>query len=48
MAVPKAHWRNGQQYWQQAFRPLLPDVFYNPRVQQFDGFKNITERTACV
>ena len=37
----------GSEYWQQAFRPLLPDVLqlnYN----DFDDLENITERTACV
>jgi len=37
----------GSEYWQQAFRPLLPDVLqldYN----SFEGLENITERTACV
>jgi acetylornithine/N-succinyldiaminopimelate aminotransferase len=37
----------GSEYWQQAFRPLLPDVLqldYNSFVE----LENITERTACV
>ena len=37
----------GSEYWQQAFRPLLPDVMqlnYN----SFEELENITERTACV
>jgi acetylornithine/succinyldiaminopimelate/putrescine aminotransferase len=37
----------GSEYWQQAFRPLLPDVLqlhYN----LFKDLENITERTACV
>lgn len=37
----------GSEYWQQAFRPLLPDVLqlnYN----SFNDLENITERTACV
>src|SRR5205085_11940575 len=37
----------GSEYWQQAFRPLLPDTMqlnYN----SFDDLENITERTACV
>lgn len=37
----------GSEYWQQAFRPLLPDVLqlnYN----SFEDLDNITERTACV
>lgn len=37
----------GSEYWQQAFRPLLPDTLrlnYN----SFEDLENITERTACV
>ncbi len=37
----------GSEYWQQAFRPLLPDVLqlhYN----NFDDLAEITDRTACV
>ncbi len=37
----------GSEYWQQAFRPLLPDVLqlnYN----SFEDLENITKRTACV
>ena len=37
----------GSEYWQQPFRPLLPDVLqlnYN----SFEDLENITERTACV
>ena len=37
----------GSEYWQQAFRPLLPDVLqlnYN----SFEDLENITARTACV
>lgn len=37
----------GSEYWQQAFRPLLPDILqmdYN----DFDQLQQITERTACV
>ena len=37
----------GSEYWQQAFRPLLPDILqlnYN----SFEDIENITERTACV
>jgi acetylornithine/succinyldiaminopimelate/putrescine aminotransferase len=37
----------GSEYWQQAFRPLLPDVLqlnYN----NFDDLEQITDRTACV
>lgn len=37
----------GSEYWQQAFRPLLPDILqlnYN----SFSDLENITEKTACV
>ena len=37
----------GSEYWQQAFRPLLPGIIqlnYN----SFDDLENITEQTACV
>ena len=37
----------GSEYWQQAFRPLLPDILqlsYN----NFEDLNFITERTACV
>ena len=37
----------GSEYWQQAFRPLLPGILqlnYN----NFDELENITEQTACV
>jgi acetylornithine/succinyldiaminopimelate/putrescine aminotransferase len=37
----------GSEYWQQAFRPLLPDILqlnYN----SFEELENITERTACI
>ncbi len=37
----------GSEYWQQAFRPLLPDVL-QLRYNNFDDLQNITERTACV
>ena len=37
----------GSEYWQQAFRPLLPDIL-QLRYNNFDDLKNITERTACV
>jgi acetylornithine/N-succinyldiaminopimelate aminotransferase len=37
----------GSEYWQQAFRPLLPDIL-QLRYNNFEGLKNITERTACV
>ncbi len=37
----------GSEYWQEAFRPLLPDILqldYN----DFEALDNITDRTACV
>jgi acetylornithine/N-succinyldiaminopimelate aminotransferase len=37
----------GSEYWQQAFRPLLPDIL-QMQYNSFDDFENITERTACV
>ena len=37
----------GSEYWQQAFRPLLPDVL-QMNYNSFDDLENITERTACV
>jgi acetylornithine/N-succinyldiaminopimelate aminotransferase len=37
----------GSEYWQQAFRPLLPDVL-QLRYNNFEDLENITERTACV
>ena len=37
----------GSEYWQQAFRPLLPDVL-QLRYNNFEDLKNITHRTACV
>jgi acetylornithine/N-succinyldiaminopimelate aminotransferase len=37
----------GSEYWQQAYRPLLPDVL-QLRYNNFSDLKNITERTACV
>ena len=37
----------GSEYWQQAFRPLLPDVL-QLRYNNFDDLQNISERTACV
>lgn len=37
----------GSEYWQQAFRPLLPDVL-QMRYNNFEDLKNITEKTACV
>ena len=42
----------GDEYWRNAFRPLLPDVLhleYNPiTIGSFDPLQEITERTACV
>lgn len=37
----------GSEYWQQAFRPLLPDVL-QLRYNNFEDLQHITERTACV
>jgi acetylornithine/succinyldiaminopimelate/putrescine aminotransferase len=37
----------GSEYWQQAFRPLLPDVL-QLRYNNFDDLDNITNKTACV
>jgi acetylornithine/succinyldiaminopimelate/putrescine aminotransferase len=37
----------GSEYWQQAYRPLLPDVL-QMRYNNFEDLDNITERTACV
>ncbi len=37
----------GSEYWQQAYRPLLPDVL-QLRYNNFDDLRQITERTACV
>jgi acetylornithine/succinyldiaminopimelate/putrescine aminotransferase len=37
----------GSEYWQQAFRPLLPDIL-QLRYNSFEDLTNITERTACV
>ena len=37
----------GSEYWQQAFRPLLPDVM-QLRYNNFEDLFQITERTACV
>lgn len=37
----------GSEYWQQAFRPLLPDVL-QMRYNNEADLENITERTACV
>jgi len=37
----------GSEYWQQAFRPLLPDVL-QMNYNAFEDLENITQRTACV
>ncbi len=37
----------GDEYWRNAFRPLLPDVL-QLRYNSFDDLSQITERTACV
>jgi len=37
----------GSEYWQQAFRPLLPDVL-QMNYNSMEDLDNITERTACV
>jgi acetylornithine/succinyldiaminopimelate/putrescine aminotransferase len=37
----------GSEYWQQAFRPLLPDIL-QMNYNAFEDLENITERTACV
>ncbi len=37
----------GSEYWQQAFRPLLPDIL-QLRYNNFEDLQLITERTACV
>ncbi|MBC7936559.1 MAG: aspartate aminotransferase family protein [Rhizobacter sp.] len=37
----------GSEYWQQAYRPLLPDIL-QLRYNNFEDLENITERTACV
>ncbi len=37
----------GSEYWQQAFRPLLPDVL-QLQYNSFEDLENITRRTACV
>ena len=42
----------GDEYWRNAFRPLLPDVLhleYNPiAIGSFESLDEITEQTACV
>jgi acetylornithine/succinyldiaminopimelate/putrescine aminotransferase len=37
----------GSEYWQQAFRPLLPDII-QLNFNNFEDLEQITERTACV
>lgn len=37
----------GDEYWRQAFRPLLPDVLHLEH-NSFDALEAITDRTACV
>lgn len=37
----------GSEYWQQAFRPLLPDIL-QMNYNSFEDLENITARTACV
>ncbi len=37
----------GSEYWQQAFRPLLPDIL-QLRYNNFEDIEQISERTACV
>ena len=37
----------GDEYWRNAFRPLLPDIL-QLNFNSFDDLKSITERTACV
>ena len=37
----------GSEYWQQAFRPLLPDTM-QLRYNNFEDLQQINERTACV
>jgi acetylornithine/succinyldiaminopimelate/putrescine aminotransferase len=37
----------GNEYWRNAFRPLLPDVLHL-EYNSFESLKEITERTACV
>ena len=37
----------GSEYWQQAFRPLLPGIL-QLRYNNFEDLENITEETACV
>jgi acetylornithine/N-succinyldiaminopimelate aminotransferase len=37
----------GDEYWRNAYRPLLPDVLHLP-YNSFEALKQITEKTACV
>src|SRR6266496_6175986 len=37
----------GDEYWRNAFRPLLPDVLHL-RYNSFESLESITEQTACV
>lgn len=37
----------GSEYWQQAFRPLLPDIL-QLNFNSFEDLQQITQRTACV
>lgn len=37
----------GSEYWQQAFRPLLPDIV-QLRYNNFEDLEQITQKTACV
>ena len=37
----------GDEYWRNAFRPLLPDIL-QLNFNSFEDLENITERTACV
>lgn len=37
----------GSEYWQQAYRPLLPDIL-QLRYNNFEDLEQITQRTACV
>jgi acetylornithine/N-succinyldiaminopimelate aminotransferase len=37
----------GDEYWRNAFRPLLPDVLHLP-YNSFESLNEITEQTACV
>src|SRR6187401_1143541 len=37
----------GDEYWRNAFRPLLPDVLHL-KYNSFESLESITENTACV